>query len=340
MFSCSWSILLGWNVYTVVASQQLGTLKGRYTMNQNGADFKRIDEICTLVNMHRCAYCATVHPKFGRSECSSHDSALFQQRQNLTKPTYLSINTCVAHIFGSQKHHLMLVKRRKLLGKGGHFLEELNLSDNRFDADAARRILETALRDRCRQGLEAGSGKVALWLDLSHNCIKRPQQLFEKLEVGLLKDKRKICWNTCVFFSKWFHQMFRQIRGMVILGLSGKMHLLGEEQLGHGFSAGCLRSLVKWKNNSETRSNVCFCCLFPSNSYFSCLSFLYIDVLCFPLFRTPKKHWHSLWLWSFSWSSAIIANRCGWGSSCSKQDLTFVEPIQLEIVTSSYQGSR
>ena len=37
-----------------------------------------------------------------------------------------------------------------------------------LDDDAARRILEAALRDRCERRSKAATK--ALWLDLSHNC--------------------------------------------------------------------------------------------------------------------------------------------------------------------------
>ena len=61
-------------------------------------------------------------------------------------------------------------------GSGTYFLEELNLSENNLDDHAAGRIIEAAVRDRCRRPT------APLWLDLSANCIKHPQSVFKKME--------------------------------------------------------------------------------------------------------------------------------------------------------------
>lgn len=53
-----------------------------------------------------------------------------------------------------------------------------------FDDDAAKRIIESALRDRCRDGAAAPAAAAVLWLDLSSNCIKRPESVVQKMEVG------------------------------------------------------------------------------------------------------------------------------------------------------------
>lgn len=68
-------------------------------------------------------------------------------------------------------------------GSGSYFLEELNLSENSLGDDAAGRIIEAAVRDRCRR-----DDATALWLDLSVNRIKNPQSLFQKMEVGVDLD--------------------------------------------------------------------------------------------------------------------------------------------------------
>lgn len=61
-------------------------------------------------------------------------------------------------------------------GSKSYFLEELNLSENNFDDDAARQIIEAAVRDRCSKP------STVLWLDMSANCIKQPKKLFQKME--------------------------------------------------------------------------------------------------------------------------------------------------------------
>ncbi|CAK9105190.1 unnamed protein product [Durusdinium trenchii] len=83
---------------------------------------------------------------------------------------------CVAEV-------IRLVTKMLGTGSGSYFLEELNLSENSLGDDAAGRIIEAAVRDRCRR-----DDATALWLDLSVNRIKNPQSLFQKMEVGVDLD--------------------------------------------------------------------------------------------------------------------------------------------------------
>lgn len=71
----------------------------------------------------------------------------------------------------------------KQLGAGStaHFLQEVDLSQNLLDDESARKIVESAIKERYQRG----SGEVPrgpLWLDLSCNCIKHPQMLFDRLQ--------------------------------------------------------------------------------------------------------------------------------------------------------------
>eukprot|EP00434_Breviolum_minutum_P038701 symbB.v1.2.034339.t1/scaffold4415.1/size39987/3 len=88
------------------------------------------------------------------------------------------------HLDASEACVAEVIRLVKLLGtcNGGHFLEELNLSENRFDDAAAGRLIEAAVRERCERSPQAAGASTALWLDLSVNCIKHPQTVFQKLE--------------------------------------------------------------------------------------------------------------------------------------------------------------
>ncbi|CAK9082747.1 unnamed protein product [Durusdinium trenchii] len=83
------------------------------------------------------------------------------------------------HLDASEACVAEVIRLVKMLGtgSGSYFLEELNLSENSLGDDAAGRIIEAAVRDRCRR-----DDATALWLDLSVNRIKNPQSLFQKME--------------------------------------------------------------------------------------------------------------------------------------------------------------
>lgn len=96
------------------------------------------------------------------------------------------------------------------IGRNSRFLEEIGLRGNSFDGDAAKKIVETAVKERCE--FKAGQESSApLWLDLSGNCIRQPEVVFENLlawagwahdrdkALCLAKDEARCTRKDCPF---------------------------------------------------------------------------------------------------------------------------------------------
>merc|ERR1719210_345257 len=67
------------------------------------------------------------------------------------------------------------------IGAQGRFLEEVDLRDNLMDADAVRKIVEAAVKERCERP-RACAGAPPLWLNLSGNRVRNPAVVFKNLQ--------------------------------------------------------------------------------------------------------------------------------------------------------------
>jgi len=70
--------------------------------------------------------------------------------------------------------------RRVGIGSQARFLEEVDLHGNHLDADAVRKIVEAAVKERCERPQDAPSA--AIWLDLSGNKVRNPASVFQNLQ--------------------------------------------------------------------------------------------------------------------------------------------------------------
>lgn len=78
------------------------------------------------------------------------------------------------------------------IGSQARFLEEVDLHGNHMDADAVRKIVEAAVKERCERP-RACAGCPPLWLDLSGNRVRNPASVFQNLQAwaGWAHDREK-----------------------------------------------------------------------------------------------------------------------------------------------------
>lgn len=67
------------------------------------------------------------------------------------------------------------------IGSQARFLEEVDLHGNALDAEAVRKIVEAAVKERCERP-RAYAGSPPLWLDLSLNRVRNPATVFQNLQ--------------------------------------------------------------------------------------------------------------------------------------------------------------
>lgn len=67
------------------------------------------------------------------------------------------------------------------IGSQARFLEEVDLHGNGLDAEAVRKIVEAAVKERCERP-RACAGAPPMWLDLSFNRVRNPATVFQNLQ--------------------------------------------------------------------------------------------------------------------------------------------------------------
>lgn len=67
------------------------------------------------------------------------------------------------------------------IGAQARFLEEVDLHGNTLDAEAVRKIVEAAVKERCERP-RACAGAPPMWLDLSQNRVRNPATVFQNLQ--------------------------------------------------------------------------------------------------------------------------------------------------------------
>lgn len=78
------------------------------------------------------------------------------------------------------------------IGSQARFLDEVDLHGNSMDAEAVRKIVEAAVKERCERP-RACAGSPPLWLDLSGNRVRNPGTVFQNLQAwaAWAHDKEK-----------------------------------------------------------------------------------------------------------------------------------------------------
>jgi len=104
------------------------------------------------------------------------------------------------------------------IGSQARFLDEVDLRGNSMDAEAVRKIVEAAVKERCERP-RACAGSPPLWLDLSGNRVRNPGTVFQNLQAWAvwahgreqalcLADKdgcsRKACPSKCMLHMPGF----------------------------------------------------------------------------------------------------------------------------------------
>jgi len=93
------------------------------------------------------------------------------------------------------------------IGAQARFLEQVDLEGNFMDADAVRKIVEAAVKERCERP-RASAGSPPLWLNFKNNRVRNPSSVFQNLQAwagwahGLenalcLADKEGCSQKTC-----------------------------------------------------------------------------------------------------------------------------------------------
>jgi len=67
------------------------------------------------------------------------------------------------------------------IGSQARFLEQVDLEGNFMDADAVRKVVEAAVKERCERP-RACAGSPPLWLNFKNNRVRNPSSVFQNLQ--------------------------------------------------------------------------------------------------------------------------------------------------------------
>mmetsp|Transcript_73728 Transcript_73728/g.238694 ORF Transcript_73728/g.238694 Transcript_73728/m.238694 type:complete len:702 (-) Transcript_73728:65-2170(-) len=97
--------------------------------------------------------------------------------------TAIRLGECELSSEGGDKCATELVRLVRQVGIGAQarFLEEVDLRSNALDAEAVKKIVEAAVKERCERP-RACEGAPPLWLDLSFNRVRNAQTVFQNLQ--------------------------------------------------------------------------------------------------------------------------------------------------------------